>query len=98
MSQNYPSSSERLTAAHAALEELTQEFVVPCVEAHYLIADLETAIAQAGINEQTHPQIVEYVRTLHCLFEDHALADEDEAPSVAEIVERIRDRRHGFEA
>ena len=98
MSQNYPSSSERLTAAHAALEELTQEFVVPCVEAHYLIDDLERALAQAGIKEQTHPQIFELVRTLHCLFEDHALADEGEAPSVAEIVERIRDRRHKFEA
>ena len=97
MSSNYSSPSERLTAAHAALEVLTQEFVVPCVEAHYLIADLETALAQAGIKEQTHPQIFEFVRTLNCLFEDHALADAD-APSVAEIVERIRNRRHGFEA
>src|SRR6516164_4451389 len=98
MFKNYLSPSERLTAAHAALEELTQEFVIPCVEAHYIIADLETALAQVGIKEQTHPQIFEFVRTLHCLFEDHALADEDEAPSVAEIVERINDRRHKFEA
>ena len=97
MSRNYFSPSERQTAAHAALEALTQEFVVPCVEAHYLVAELETALALAGIKEQTHPQVFEFVRTLHCLFEDHALADAD-AHSVAELVERIRDRRHGFEA
>jgi hypothetical protein len=90
LSTEYLTLGERLTAAYAGLEELIRELIVKCGRAHYLIADLQTLLAQAGIHEPTQPEIAQRVATLRLLFADHAVPDDCEPPSVAEIVEEIR--------
>jgi hypothetical protein len=92
MCKNYLSPSERLTAAHAALEEVTYELTVTCSDAHYLVAELQTALADAGISQATHPRIAECVRTLDRLLADHATAVDDDLPRAVEIAMRTRDR------
>ena len=43
--------------------------------ASYLVRDLDSAVTEAGIDEITHPQIVERIRELRNLFGDVDLAD-----------------------
>src|SRR6516162_11198313 len=51
MFTDYLTLSERLTAAYVSLELLIEELLIKCSNAHYLLADLETLLAQAGIQE-----------------------------------------------
>jgi hypothetical protein len=62
------------------------------VHAHYLVADLATALGEAGIQAPTHPEIGERLEMLRRLFADDALTTDVEPPSVAEMVACLRDR------
>src|SRR5262249_36831849 len=97
MSTQHFTAGEPLTAAQAALEELTQQLAIKCTAAHYLIADLEIALRQAGIKAEADARIVERVRMLRRLCEDDGCPEGFEPPTVEQIGERVRDWRDVFE-
>ena len=93
MSTQYLTVAERLAAAQAALEEVTYELAVTCSDAHYLVAELAQAVADAGITRETHPRIAACVKMLRRLLADHAGELDDNVARMTEITERLKDRR-----
>jgi hypothetical protein len=92
MSGHYLSLAQRLTAAQAGLEELTQQLLVTCTQAHYLVAHLESLLADAGIQQATHRKIAECVALVGRLLAEHGVAAGMAALSLGDIAERLRDR------
>jgi hypothetical protein len=98
MSAYHLTAGQRLTIAFATLEEIAYANAIKCVQVIRHVRDLESALADAGITERTHPKITNRVCALHRMLRDDAVAsDTRNVIHDVDIAESIHDRRNWAE-
>jgi hypothetical protein len=100
MSDDYRTLADRFQLVLDDLYHLDEQLFGTCELARQLVASLDRAHAEAGIQPATHPEIGQIMDLLRLVLAEHEFPDEGRPHCVAELatmIERLRRERKQYE-